>query len=114
MASRKHHRKSKISIHAPARGATIEEWMQDYNRFVFQSTLPRGERLGHFRTIFHTQDFNPRSREGSDVETISSLLDRFISIHAPARGATRAVAKEGTYSIISIHAPARGATLMAR
>ena len=33
--------------------------------------------------------FNPRSREGSDSYVIQNRLHLFISIHAPARGATR-------------------------
>ena len=122
----------------------------------FQSTLPRGERLFHSflsRPILHY--FNPRSREGSDSAVLAlvpissqfqSTLPRgerrylnprivvngTISIHAPARGATKeksAPARissfqstlprgerlySGQYTCsscaISIHAPARGAT----
>ena len=77
-----------ISIHAPARGATV---IQDL--------------LGHADL-----DFNPRSREGSDVHFAFTLTASSISIHAPARGATydenAAIRAVG----ISIHAPARGAT----
>ena len=77
-----------ISIHAPARGATKFR----YNRkcvYIFQSTLPRGERpcpripLNHYKRFQSTlprgerlrgclkwclkrRYFNPRSREGSD------------------------------------------------
>ena len=56
---------------------------------LFQSTLPQGERRLD-RTDYRMDGyFNPRSRKGSDQE--HSLLPRrhFISIHAPARGATR-------------------------
>ncbi len=56
-----------ISIHAPARGATM---------LIFPWT-------------FYDHDFNPRSREGSDLGY--PLYGRYIiniSIHAPARGAT--------------------------
>ncbi len=34
---------------------------------VFQSTLPRGERLCSCRSATLLEDFNPRSREGSDI-----------------------------------------------
>ena len=100
----------------------------------FQSTLPRGERLFHSflsRPILHY--FNPRSREGSDSAVLAlvpissqfqSTLPRgerrylnprivvngTISIHAPARGATKGVVLMIIKYIISIHAPARGAT----
>ena len=77
-----------ISIHAPARGATL---------------LDR-------KSIDFRQNFNPRSREGSDF-LLSVLIVQFrISIHAPARGATHRIQLVIRISIISIHAPARGAT----
>ena len=82
-------------------------------------------------------NFNPRSREGSDNDTcfrvsikfqFQSTLPRgerrcaicikknkrFISIHAPARGATMFSAPMISFLKISIHAPARGATDHAR
>ncbi len=121
-----------ISIHAPARGATFILDMR-IRQFLFQSTLPRGERPGldrarlaevRFQSTLPRgerlspassapllQNFNPRSREGSD----RGLRDGGkyginISIHAPARGATMLILKRDYRSFISIHAPARGAT----
>ena len=56
----------RISIHAPAQGAT-----RDAAR------------------VFHvTIDFNPRSRAGSDIQRLMGTKNRRISIHAPAQGAT--------------------------
>ena len=57
--------------------------------FLFQSTLPQGERRLYF--CRHGQYFR-------------------ISIHAPARGATSLVCFDSLFQEISIHAPARGAT----
>ncbi len=59
----------RVSIHAPARGATVRRKVT-FNAPVrlFQSTLPRGERRIRCRP----------SRSGGHV----------VSIHAPARGAT--------------------------
>ena len=77
--------------------------------------------------------FNPRSREGSDQgsTTGAQLFDVFqstlprrerqdgkgyfrpaedISIHAPAKGATKTEFEGIKFSSISIHAPAKGAT----
>ena len=77
--------------------------------------------------------FNPRSREGSDISAVDgATVPEAISIHAPAKGATRlgillhlcprfqstlprrerpSACDEGIYlAIISIHAPAKGAT----
>ena len=59
------------------------------NSSIFQSTLPQGERL-----------FGIYSRQRYC----------FISIHAPARGATVQTNLYGQVAYISIHAPARGAT----
>ena len=98
----------------------------------FQSTLPRGERPSRLLVTAIEQNFNPRSREGSDPRYVDVIVDRWISIHAPARGATRRAesgrhvrnfnprSREGSDSDgelvdllkeISIHAPARGATI---
>ena len=56
---------------------------------MFQSTRPRGAR--------HASAVNMLSRN-------------HVSIHAPARGATRASAEATSAACVSIHAPARGAT----
>ena len=100
-----------ISIHAPARGATV-------------SLVTRDSAHKHF---------NPRSREGSDTfGERSNGSSSIISIRAPARGATetdwsagkvdlfqfalpRGERPAGAFtradgSIISIRAPTRGAT----
>ena len=100
----------------------------------FQSTLPRGERRTRHIIRAGMPNFNPRSREGSDhsPEHFATAVFRFqstlprgerqffsfffkahtaISIHAPARGATRRGLPEIHNSNISIHAPARGATV---
>ena len=56
---------------------------------TFQSTLPRRERQIALSTPWKPLDFNPRSREGSDTKLNQYISDRDISIHAPAKGATR-------------------------
>ena len=69
-----HHRQS-VSIHAPAKGAT--NLIIAYAIFqAFQSTLPRRERLKSFCRFLHQHCFNPRSREGSD----SNFSQKFILI----------------------------------
>ena len=82
-----------ISIHAPAKGATIKHrlllsWLRR-----FQSTLPRRERLSLLLTTTNFYYFNPRSREGSDLMYMILIHCRKISIHAPAKGATRYLAR---------------------
>ena len=61
-----------VSIHAPARGATLVQDVQEALDRVFQSTRPRGAR----------RDKNPVSARSTAV-----------SIHAPARGATADISR---------------------
>ena len=146
----------KISIHAPARGATstssvitlrahnfnprsregsdppIKIHLRSFANFNPRSREGSDRRAGKIGILFPY--FNPRSREGSDEAAKSGLCVFAISIHAPARGATtifskpksqrifqstlprgeRLVRNTGANAInpISIHAPARGATLL--
>ena len=57
-----------------------------------------------------TLDFNSRPREGGDLTPSSSAICLYISIRAPARGATSRVVCHIHVLTISIRAPARGAT----
>ena len=77
----------KISIHAPAKGATRSRRKRGCSG-RFQSTLPRRERLLQASIIKRFDNFNPRSREGSDTALKPKTLGGIISIHAPAKGAT--------------------------
>ena len=45
---------------------------------------------------------------------LNTMLDTFISIHAPAKGATVMNMDIGWLHSISIHAPAKGATKMTK
>ena len=76
----------------------------------FQSTLPRRERRFHSRRMRTCCNFNPRSREGSDLLVTGALYSARISIHAPAKGATDSRYICPPEPHISIHAPAKGAT----
>ena len=101
-----------ISIHAPARGATLSDRETVTESQHFNPRSREGsDWLLPARANCRT-DFNPRSREGSDGNIFDNPELLEISIHAPARGAT-----ENFFTnfcilfLISIHAPARGATL---
>ena len=103
-------------------------------RRQFQSTLPRGERLHAVeryvannrrfnprsrggsdpqRYMLGMSDcrFNPRSRGGSDIKHNSLSQKKFVSIHAPAGGATGGSPEGKSIGVVSIHAPAGGATV---
>ena len=81
---------------------------------LFQSTLPRGERLLLSLDVPCRHDFNPRSREGSDSVPSISLPgpDEFQST-LPRGERQIGQVLEGVEVDISIHAPARGATAAA-
>ena len=100
-----------ISIHAPARGAT------DFRGFFrakksFLSTLPQGERRPFQRASWCViQDFYPRSRKGSDILYVSSRVNYRIFLSTLPQGERRSPALlNRQHHQISIHAPARGAT----
>ena len=77
-----------ISIHAPARGATIYISGLIFVPVISIHAPARGA--------------TPAARRQAGRMSIS--------IHAPARGATQTVSAESVHVAISIHAPARGAT----
>ena len=105
-------RNAEISIHAPARGAT----MQAQKRAILQRISIHAPARGATRSLFRIAKagsyFNPRSREGSDV---NPLPRRGASIRFQStlpRGERRSPGHSGICSqSISIHAPARGATI---
>ena len=102
----------------------------------FQSTHPRGVRQRDPRPVQCRGGFNPRTRVGCDFiqealnktfasfnprtrvgcdlfERIRKLVDFFVSIHAPAWGATKRRVWTHRLMLVSIHAPAWGATHLA-
>ena len=121
-----------ISIHAPAKGATTENDV----RFRWNYISIHAPAKGATRPVCGMDggiNFNPRSREGSDMArhphqtlpglfqstlprrerpngTVTANVTIDISIHAPAKGATICHLCIGNRPIISIHAPAKGAT----
>ena len=78
-----------ISIHAPAKGATFLS-TSVLNKLIFQSTLPRRERLWSVvkavREVLFQSTLPRRERRTCPCTRYSWQR---ISIHAPAKGATR-------------------------
>ena len=78
-----------ISIHAPTRGATPVSTPIPGIHCIFQSTLPRGERLEEKILSEELQKFQstlPRGERPNCFDHCQGEMD--ISIHAPTRGAT--------------------------
>ena len=82
------------------------------NSSIFQSTLPQGERLFgiYSRQRYCFISIHAPAR-GATLFSRAVMAINDISIHAPARGATKKNEYKFKGLIISIHAPARGATL---
>ena len=142
-----------VSIHAPAWGATLLVWAQHPHKTVsihapawgatssivnckrlilFQSTHPHGVRLLLLILLLTSGCFNPRTRMGCDVPASFDRYNLYVSIHAPAWGATIRCCYlttccpcfnprtrmgcdywlpiESVITFVSIHAPAWGAT----
>ena len=122
----------KISIHAPAWGATgcdagrLHRGSNFYPRpRVGSDSRPKATLTATMISIHApawgatccpqqqpklTQYFYPRPRVGSDGRWPAAPVKSAISIHAPAWGATNDVARGLKVNRISIHAPAWGAT----
>ena len=123
---------SRVSIHAPARGATKLNTRSigtsgfqsthphgvrlcnpnvSKNFLPFQSTHPHGVRLAAFKLSFvwYWVSIHAPARGATRFSQIHWLVPK-VSIHAPARGATSGDTKQSVRQSVSIHAPARGAT----
>ena len=101
-----------VSIHAPARGATFMSGRYGFAYPVFQSThlreVRRRQRIG---IKYELRRFNPRTCARCDpARPYMGVTKDFVSIHAPARGATIEARLARELGMVSIHAPARGAT----
>ena len=84
-----------ISIHAPAKGATVtpaDGWVKG---LISIHAPAKGATFQTLKNSLVTLDFNPRSREGSDADFLDKFAERVISIHAPAKGATPFAISDG-------------------
>ena len=79
---------ARVSIHAPVKGATVEG----------------------VHILFPSFCFNPRAREGRDVDARHDGRAALVSIHAPVKGATVLGVAAMRHERVSIHAPVKGAT----
>ena len=100
-----------ISIHAPAKGATIQTYRNTNRNHDFNPRSREGSDTALFFCPITALHFNPRSREGSDLSLCYHVGLTIISIHAPAKGATFYSIPNSPTIFISIHAPAKGATV---
>ena len=99
-----------VSIHAPAKGATMGYNVR-YVQQLFQSTLPRRERPVTGTDCICFTCFNPRSREGSDVKRRKNQIIIILSFNPRSReGSDECMYVDYDYYDVSIHAPAKGAT----
>ena len=101
----------KISIHAPAKGATVDQDKADYACHISIHAPAKGATSPVASSSTSSIYFNPRSREGSDIcqPYLAMFLLTFQSTLPRRERRTDCVIPSATSSI-SIHAPAKGAT----
>ena len=106
-------RRPRVSIHAPVRGATFEDLPHGAGD-GFQFTRPCGARPSRATISARRRSFNSRARAGRDgrILRVLSPSPRFNSRARAGRDATRASSAHG--ADVSIHAPVRGATMRTR
>ena len=100
-----------ISIHAPAKGATQKQYAELFSFAISIHAPAKGATLARRPDAAVLSDFNPRSREGSDVQHLRRLLScsEFQST-LPRRERRHTHVSSVSNITISIHAPAKGAT----
>ena len=101
----------RVSIHAPAWGATLTyQYVAGYVT-KFQSTHPRGVRRRKSSIARKSERFQSTHPRGvRPSKGVRSKWDSLVSIHAPAWGATLPSKHWRMILLVSIHAPAWGAT----
>ena len=78
----------------------------------FQSTRPRGARHARSASMTSPTAFQSTRPRGARLYGIHpNSVQRYVSIHAPAWGATEALREQLEMQRVSIHAPAWGATV---
>ena len=99
-----------ISIHAPAKGATMCI-VDCVKQSKFQSTHPRRVRQGTISRGTARKDFNPRTREGCDlIDSYKYAIELLFQSTHPRRVRQSVFQGPLLNVLISIHAPAKGAT----
>ena len=104
-----------VSIHAPAWGATL--WKRPRNGAMnpFQSTHPRGVRLLPWRKPRRPKMFQSTHPRGVRRESVPYALPAHVFQSTHPRGVRpQPVGGGGIGAVVSIHAPAWGATRWAR
>ena len=99
-----------VSIHAPARGAT-NKFLNTVGCYWFQSTRPHGARQTIPTSARKVTSFNPRARTGRDCCSMRNSSSNLQFQSTRPHGARhRLHHTSGGGDDVSIHAPARGAT----
>ena len=100
-----------ISIHAPTRGATLWFWKCLYQWFISIHAPTRGATTGISKQALSAWNFNPRSHEGSDFNSLYEWCGTQYFNPRSHEGSDCAASVSLPHSsVISIHAPTRGAT----
>ena len=102
---------SRVSIHAPVKGATGNKRYLRPMSMCFNSRTRKGCDISILFNKFHQIGFNSRTRKGCDKKEEGVKDTANVSIHAPVKGATVLQSIPKTILSVSIHAPVKGATI---
>ena len=103
----------RISIHAPAWGATLWLLQTLINTFISIHAPAWGATRRGQRQSLYSANFNSRPRVGGDVQCIrKGRVGRDISIHAPAWGATKFQAMHTTSDSFQFTPPRGGRRML--
>ena len=101
-----------VSIHAPARGATFPV-LRYFLSGLFQSTHPQGVRPITWLLRCMHSCFNPRTRKGCDFTSPPSSIQPPVFQSTHPQGVRPHIPHfDNVLTYVSIHAPARGATCL--
>ena len=99
-----------ISIHAPVKGATSVPFFRLRHHNDFNPRSREGSDTGTRRRLPRPWHFNPRSREGSDLFCAQARATPSNFNPRSREGSDLPVQRDGRHYFISIHAPVKGAT----
>ena len=113
--TKKKRKKHRVSIHAPAKGATGAATSRGMSASGVSIHAPaKGATVCALSSIAAPRvSIHAPAKGATTFSATISLASSRVSIHAPAKGATYIPLEQMIYTDVSIHAPAKGATKQA-
>ena len=101
---------SKVSIHTPTQGVTMENQML-IQLFSVSIHTPTQGVTGRAARAASQEGFNPHTHAGCDNLSAGQIEFYNVSIHTPTQGVTGRKRTDSSAEYVSIHTPTQGVTL---